>query len=319
MLYQEIRPKTLDDVVGNRSEIRSLRNLNKRDPKDRPHTILLSGPMGCGKTTIARILAREFGTLEHNIQELNTANVRGIDTVREILASLHCNPIGGGSITYILDEAHKITKDAMEALLKDTEDTPDHVYFIFCTTEPKKLLRTLRNRSTEYKVENLRNRDIFEILKRACKLKSLNIAEDILEVISENCDKTPRTALVLLEKIQDLTDLDEIAEVLASGIEIEENGDFINLCKMLLAPEKRRKNWKRILLEYEKLEQEPEAVRIGIMGFMRKQLPRIDPNDIEYARDVSRIMDILSSSIIYSGKHALVSMLMKICLNQVNN
>jgi DNA polymerase-3 subunit gamma/tau len=315
MLYQEIRPNSFDDVVGNRSVVKLLQGLVKRDSKDRPHSIMLSGPKGCGKTTLARILATEFGTKEDNIQELNTANVRGIDTAREIISTLNQIPFGGGSVTYIFDEAHRITKDAMEALLKDTEETPEHVYFIFCTTEPTKIIPTLKDRFTEYKVEKLKISDIIKILERACEVKTLNVSKEVLEVIACNCDQTPRTSLVLLEKIQDISDPNELVEVLASEIMVQESGDFIDLCKLLiLAPEKRMKRWKDILIEYEKLDQDIEQIRIGIMGFMRKQLMRVNPTDLDYAKDLTRIMDILSQSTFYSGKHSLAGMLMKICL-----
>jgi len=315
MLYQEVRPKTFSDVVGNTSTVKSLQSLCKRSSSDRPHTILLSGSKGCGKTSIGRILAKEFGSIGSNVQELNTANVRGIETIRDILNQINFPPIGGGSVTYILDEVHQLTKDAQQALLKATEDTPEHVNFILCTTNPQKLLPTLKNRCASYTVEQLKSKHIVSILKRACKIKDLNVSSEVLDIISTNCDRTPRTALVLLEKIQDLTDLDEIADVLVSEIDSKEGGDFFNLCKKLLVfPEKRKANWKSVLVEFTRLEEDPEKVRNGLLTFMRKQLLKIDAADVEYATDVSRTIQILSQNTFYGGENLLVSMLMEICL-----
>ena len=316
MLYQNVRPRSFSEVVGNRSTVSGLKSVVKRDPKDRPHTILLSGPKGCGKSTLARILAKEFGTKDSNIQILNAANTRGIETVREVIEEMKFSPLGGGSTTYILDECHGMTLDAQRAFLEDTENTPLHVYFILTTTNPEKIHAPLKNRATEYKVEKLKSADIVEILKRACKLQEIEIDEEILELIASNCDRTPRSALVLLEKIQDIKDPDELADIIASEIQLQEDGDFFTLCQLLITtPEKRKKNWKKVVIEVEKLDQEPEAIRVGIMSFMRKQLLKIDPTDIEYAKDLSRILDILgSTNIFYGKKNSLVALITKICL-----
>jgi len=317
MLYQEIRPETFDLVIGNNSTIGSLRKLVKRKPKDRPHTILLSGPRGCGKTTLGRIIAKEFKAAGDKAQELNAADVRGIDAVRAIADQISFRPIGGGTTVYILDECHRLTKDAQSALLKITEDTPEHVYFILCTTDPQLLLPTLRNRCSKYEVEPLKSKNILQILKNACKERDLDIDEEILDIISKNCDRTPRTALVLLEKIMDLTNLDEIADVIVSEIKIQEGGVFFDLCKLLLLhPEKRKKNWQKILNEYYKLNSETEQIKAGLLTFMRKQLIKIDPNDIEYAKDVGRTIEILSTNTYYGGTNLMIALLLKICLGE---
>jgi DNA polymerase-3 subunit gamma/tau len=316
MLWQEIRPPTFNDVVGNTSTVKSLQAICKRKTEDRPHTFLFKGPKGCGKTTLARILAKEFGTRPDNVHEVNAANVRGIDGVRTIEEEIQFLPIGGGSVTYILDEAHRLTKDAMSALLKITEDTPAHVYFIFCTTDPEQLLPTLKNRCTEYTVEPLKQSCIMSILERACKEKNLNVDASILDVIATNCDRTPRTALEMLDKVYDLIDLDEIADVLVSEIEIKDGGDFIQFCKLLLLrPDKRKSSWKRVLNEFYKLDNEPEQIKAGVITFMRKQLMNLGEADIEYASDIVRTMNILIESNTFYGKqNALVCSIMKICL-----
>jgi len=315
MLYQEIRPDSFNQIAGNRSTVSALRAMAKKDPKDRPHTILLSGPSGCGKTTLGRILAKEFGSSESNIIEIDAADVRGIDGVRSIKEEIQFSPLGGGSTTYIIDECHRLTKDAQSALLKCTEDTPLFVNFILCTTNPEQMLGTLKNRCAKYTVERLKSKDVLFLLKNACSEMKSQIDPEILEIIAENCDGCPRSGLVILEKILGIEDPDEIAEIVVSEIESKEGTPFFDFCKMLLVTkDKREKNWKKILCAFDRLEEtDSEKLRFGILGFMKQQLFKIEDSDIEYVKDVARIMSVLSSQNTYSGgKFALLTLILQI-------
>lgn len=103
-LYNDMRPKIFDEVIGNTAIIKSLKTFVKLPPDRRPHTYMFSGSTGCGKTTLARILANEFCCHSIDLVELNAANTRGIDTVREIVENASLSPMSGGSRVYILDE-----------------------------------------------------------------------------------------------------------------------------------------------------------------------------------------------------------------------
>jgi len=310
MLYQAVRPPKWSDVVGNNSVVGALRKLGKREPDQRPHSIMLKGPKGCGKTTMALLLAKDFGAEGMNIKTYNAANTRGIDTVRDVISTLPLAAWGAASKVYIFDEAHQLTPDAQKALLDGTEFTPEHCYFIFCTTDPMELTGPLRDRFTDYEVNMLSTANILTILKRACKEKDLTVTDDVLDIIAVNCDGTPRRALVLLEKVC-FEDEDTAITLLLD--EIDTNTNAFDVCRMLLRkPELRKKQWKTILAAYESInEASGEKIRRAFLGFLKQQYKNIKPEDYEFFADVTRLADTFSKK--FPSKLELLFIVMKAC------
>ena len=145
-LHIKYRPQTWDEIKGNEAVVEGLESqFSSKSKKNRPHVFLFYGPSGCGKTTLARIVKDELECSEANFNELNVANTRGIDTIREVIQFSHYSTFDGSPRIFLFDEAHKLTNDAQNALLKVLEDTPPKVYFILCTTDPKKIIKTIRN------------------------------------------------------------------------------------------------------------------------------------------------------------------------------
>ncbi len=140
-LYRKYRPKTFDEVLGQDHIVDVLKGAVKAGRIG--HAYLFSGPRGTGKTSVARILAREIGCHEHDLMEIDAASNRGIDDIRSLRESVYTVPLRGACKVYIIDEAHMITKDAANAFLKTLEEPPKHVVFILATTEPQKLLETI--------------------------------------------------------------------------------------------------------------------------------------------------------------------------------
>ncbi len=166
-LYKKYRPKTLAGVVGNETTVNLLRNMLEKGTI--PHTILLQGASGCGKTTLARILQRSLECSEIDFIELNCSDFRGVDTIRDIAKQMHFSPTGGKCRIWLLDEVHQMTKDAQNAALKILEDTPSHVYFLLCTTDPQKLISTIRNRCCQLSVEHLSEASLRMLIDRVLK------------------------------------------------------------------------------------------------------------------------------------------------------
>ena len=117
-LYRKYRPNTLDEMVGNQATIKSL----QKELENGSHVFLMTGPAGCGKTTLARIMAKEVGAGPLSIHEINSAENRGIDTAREVMEQMRFNPSDGDAIVWIFDECHQWLGPVQNAFLKALED-----------------------------------------------------------------------------------------------------------------------------------------------------------------------------------------------------
>lgn len=143
-LYRKYRPNDFNDVKG-QDHITSVlsQGISK---KSLAHAYLFAGTRGTGKTSVARILAKMLGTTERDLYELDAASNRGIDDVRALREEVHTLPFESQYKMYIVDEAHMLTKEAFNALLKTLEEPPAHVIFVLATTDPEKLPETIVSR-----------------------------------------------------------------------------------------------------------------------------------------------------------------------------
>lgn len=212
-LYKKYRPRKLKDIIGQPEAVSQLYTMLKQNTF--PHAVLFAGNSGCGKTTMARIAARRLaewdGEIDHclDIAEINAASSRGIDTVREI-ESRQTSAAMGKRRVWIIDEVHQMSKrrggDAQTALLKILEDTPSHVYFLLCTTDPNELLPTLRNRCTLIKVNPLPEADMRELLNEVLAKEGKKVTDKVLEAIVEVVEGSARQALVILHQVLGIPD-----------------------------------------------------------------------------------------------------------------
>ena len=210
------RPRTLNDVVGQPKAVAQLQGLLESS-KVKGNTILISGPYGTGKTTIARVLARavncKSGSVDPcgechsclnerhpDIVEVNAAETRGIDDVRTILSNAHLSPRYKARV-FIMDEFHQLTGPAAQAFLKTLEEPPKNTVFILCTTDPYKLLGTIRSRSTWIKLSDISSRDTVRLLTRVSKSEGLSFNKEVLTYVAELAAGHARDALNLLEQL----------------------------------------------------------------------------------------------------------------------
>jgi len=309
-LYQEVRPQNLSEIVGNLTTIGALTQMLKKPSAERTHVVLLKGPVGCGKTTIARIIAKKYGSNEDSTIKIHANNTNGIETVREISANASLTAIGGYVKTYIIDESHELTSRAQQGLLDILEDNPPHCYFVFCTTEPAHMIEGVRSRCTEYEVRLLQKDEIIKVLEGACEKKSIEVSSDIKEAISLTCDGSPRAALVSLEQVIGIDDLDEALELLVSGT--EKDASVLDLLKLLImAPKVRRKKWKQIITTFDAIDAPSETIRMSILTFLFNKLKKQE--SVEDAMDITHLLRIFSQSTYYGKKPLLGSFIAQSC------
>ncbi len=218
-LYLKYRPKNLDELdLPEVSE--SLKKIVSK--KSIPHAFLFAGPKGTGKTSAARILAKIIncqdlkgsdpcGKCEQctsivkgnnlDVIEMDAASHRGIDDVRVLRDAVKLAPVSGKKKIYIIDEVHMLTPEAGNALLKTLEEPPEHVIFILATTNPEKLIETIRSRVTLIPFRKAGSAEIVRSLKRVVDGEKIKIDEDALGLIAEFADGSFRDAIKILEQL----------------------------------------------------------------------------------------------------------------------
>jgi len=221
VLARKYRPQKFSEVVGQSAVVKTIVNALRRNKLS--HALLFAGIKGTGKTTLARIVAKALNCQNINpevyepcnqcqscveimkgihvdVLEIDAASNRGIDQIREIIDALKYAPAKGKAKVYIIDEAHMLTKEASNALLKSLEEPPSHVYFILATTEPNRLPPTIISRCQRYEFRRLDFKLIFNHLQRICQLENYQIDQPALELIAREAQGSLRDALSLLDQ-----------------------------------------------------------------------------------------------------------------------
>lgn len=262
-LYHKYRPQDEDEMLGNEAQLKALSRGFSKPRAEWSHAFMVSGPSGCGKTTLARLVAKKYlGGNDLNIREINTADNRGIDTARQIIEDTKFLPAMGGNIIYIIDECHMTTKEWQNAMLKPLEDCPGHVFFFLCTTDPQKMLPAIHTRCTQIKVESQPSKMLYRLAKQVAKMEGLEIPDEVLQEISVQAGGSPRAALVLLEKVAQLSELEEMLEACSVPTELSDN--TIDLCRGLL-----NGSWSKCKEVLKGLkDQDSEKVRRAVTGYM---------------------------------------------------
>lgn len=257
----------------------------------------------CGKTTIARIVQRMLNCSEADFCELNIADVRGIDTIRSIRERMHLAPMGGDCRIWLLDECQKMTVDAMNAMLKPLEDTPRHVYFVLATTEPQKLLQTIRTRATEIKLRAVRDKDMEGLLDRTAEAESFRLTEEVRDKIVGCSEGSPRKALVLLEQVLRLESEEEQLAAVEAGVGTKEG---IDLARLLIKPKPR---WSEVAAVLKELDADPEGVRRLVLSYCSSVM--VGGGNL--ASRAFEVADVFRDNLYDSGKAGLVAACWELC------
>jgi len=217
---RKYRPQTFDDVIGQEHVATTLRNAITAGRLG--HAYLFSGPRGVGKTTMARILAKAVNCLESpgiapcgaceackgiaaggdvDVLEIDAASNRKVEEVEPLIDAARYLPQRSPKKVFIVDEAHMLSKHAWNALLKTLEEPPPHVLFIFATTEPEKVLPTVRSRCQCFDFRSIRPEDIERKLERIAEQEGLTLEDGVLSEIAARATGGLRDAESLLDQL----------------------------------------------------------------------------------------------------------------------
>ncbi|MEK7131104.1 MAG: DNA polymerase III subunit gamma/tau, partial [Patescibacteria group bacterium] len=170
------------------------------------HAYLFSGSRGTGKTSLARILAKEAGCSDIDLIEIDAASSRGIDEIRALREAVMFSPMQGKVKVYIIDEAHMLTKEAFNALLKTLEEPPAHVIFILATTETDKMPETIISRCQNFSFRKISEEVLRKALKNIAQKEGFEIDDGTAGLIALSAEGSFRDAQGILEKIISLGD-----------------------------------------------------------------------------------------------------------------
>ena len=215
-LYRKYRPQTLSKVLGQPHIVTILKNAIKLGRIS--HAYLFSGPKGTGKTSVARILAKEAGCSEIDLMEIDAASSRGIDEIRTLREGVRSYPLRGKVKVYIIDEVHMLTKDAFNALLKTLEEPPAHVIFILATTDREKVPETIISRCQDFSFRKIPDDVLRASIISLAKNEGFIFDEESASLITMLSDGSFRDALGALD--QALTFSDENKDKKVTGREL---------------------------------------------------------------------------------------------------
>lgn len=230
VFYRKYRPQKIEEIDSEQVRVRLSALLSK---KELSHAFLFYGPKGLGKTSLARILAKIVNCeklkgiepcnkcqmclsitngINLDVLEIDAASNRGIDEIRDLREKIRLAPLRAKKKVYIIDEAHMLTREAFNALLKTLEEPPQHVMFILCTTEQDKLPDTIASRCVAVNFKKATDNEIARSLARIIRVEKINIDKDAVLKIAKISDGSFRDGTKILEQILALSGRKKITQ-----------------------------------------------------------------------------------------------------------
>lgn len=198
-LYRAYRPQTFADVEGQEQVTKPLSEAVKA--KKVGHAYLFAGSRGLGKTSVARILARELGCTERDLYEIDAASNNSVEDIRALSENIYTLPFESPHKVYILDEVHMLSKSAWNAFLKTLEEPPPYAVFVLATTELEKVPETVQSRCQVFEFKKPSRKGLAEVCVRVAKKEGYTLMPDAAELIALLAEGSYRDALSVLQKV----------------------------------------------------------------------------------------------------------------------
>ena len=269
VLALRYRPSEWKAVLGQAAVVRSLRK-TVEDGSNR--TILLSGPSGTGKTTLARIALKEAWGLLVDIQEIDAASFTGIDYMRRVASTFQVKSLSGRPRGVLLDECHRLSTPAFSSLLKPLEEPPEGVWWFLCTTDPAKVPQNIQTRCTKYSLSSVSKDLLRDHLQWITEEEAVHLGasesehDSIIDMCVKAAQGSPRAAIVALGACLGAKTKEEARSLLKQA---EIGGAAIELARALIA----NPNWDQLLEIIGSLKDEsPESVRHVVRAYVTNVL-----------------------------------------------
>jgi len=266
-LHLKYRPVDFDEIYGNKTTIKSLKT---KVEERKTSTYILAGLRGCGKTTTARIMAENLGLeSKRDLKEYDIADIGLKDKARQIKENIRFKTFSGGSKVFILDECQEASAGFWQAMLKTLEEPPKDTYFILCTTDPQKLPTAILSRCSPYSFGRLTIKDAKNLLSDVLDKEGVEFPDELIDLIVEKGNCIPRELLVLLDKVIDLDEVEEIEQVIEEHFTGESfNKTAFEIAKELFAGKKKWNDIAKIIKEMEVKNNDYESARYTILSYM---------------------------------------------------
>lgn len=299
-LSVDLRPATFDQFIGSNKIVQQIRS--QLDSGRIPTAILLSGLSGTGKTTLSRCINNR---LSGELVEINAADDTGVDAARLLGESSSFLPLLGAYKVIVLDEAHQLTKQAQNALLKHVEDAPASTIWILCTTEPSKIIPTLRGRCISYALQGLTTDQVALLVYRGLShlnKKGMDGVEDFIKTLVEEGVTAPRSILMATERF--VGGMDPLGAVFGS----ENTPAAFEIAKAVAL-----QNWETVRAALSKVtNEEAMAIRAVTANYLKSMLLK----DFGRGFSISSAIMELTKEIPFEGPLALADLsarLYRIC------
>lgn len=258
-LTDKYRPVDFAEVVGQQAVIKSLKTVLDEGLS---HAFCFAGPSGVGKTTIARISACAIGADDSDLDEIDAATYTGIDAMRAKIQGLRYKPLAGCIKVLIVDECHRLSKQAWDSMLKSVEEPPPWVYWFFCTTQPEQLPSTIKTRCSYYDLKPVPSNDLIDLLELITKLEKFKVSSGVIDLCAKEARGSPRQAISYLGLCSNVADRAEAIILLRSAADAPEAVDLARaLCD--------GKGWRIIRPMLEALQEAgPESIRHVVKGYV---------------------------------------------------